>query len=270
MTEHVVFRRSPELRRPYLLIGLGGWPDAGNVSTYSVSYLKDKLECSKFGEIEPSGFYYYAFRRPAVKIKAGLTRSYRLPRNELFYWNNKEGAHDLVVLLGVEPDLNWPTYVESILRISKDLNVQRIYAIGGVADRVPHTVETPVTASVSSQNLADEVTRQGMDLTEYAGPSSVHSLIVHECSKAGIEVISVWGHTPLYVKKKNSKAAYHVLRKVTKMMEITVDLDDLIREGERLNKRLDREAERNPQLRGLVESLDAEYSLSRRRPTYIT
>lgn len=197
MTEHLVFHQKVELRSPYLLIGLGGWPDAGNVSTYSVTYLKDKLECSKFGEIEPSGFYYYALRRPAVKIKGGVTRSYRLPRNELFYWRNKEGAHDLLILLGVEPDLNWPMYVEAILRISRDMNVPRIYAIGGVADRVPHTVETPVTASVCKPDLADEVTRQGIELTEYAAPSSVHSLIVHECSKAGIEVISVWGHTPI-------------------------------------------------------------------------
>ncbi|MDH5363059.1 MAG: PAC2 family protein [Aigarchaeota archaeon] len=119
-------------------------------------------------------------------------------------------------------------------------------------------------------DLADEVTRQGIELTEYAGPSSVHSLIVHECSKAGIEVISVWGHTPIYVRRKNSKATYYVLRKVARMMEMTVDLEDLIREGERLTRRLDREVDRNPQLRGLVESLDVEYRLSRRRPSYIT
>lgn len=270
MTEHLLFHQKIELRSPYLLIGLGGWPDAGNVSTYSVRYLKNKLGCEKFGEIEPSGFYYYAFHRPAVSIEGGVTRGYKLPGNELFYWRNTEGPHDLLVLLGVEPDLNWPMYVKAILRISSDLSVRRIYAIGGVADRVPHTVDTPVTAVVSDPGLTEEVAREGIELTEYAGPSSVHSLIVHECSRAAIEAISIWGHTPTYVRKKNSKAAYHVLRKVTKMMGITLDLKDLMREAEQLTRRLDREVEGNPALRGLVQSLDVEHRLSKRKPTYIS
>jgi len=259
-----------ELRSPYLLIGLGGWPDAGNVSTYSASYLRDKLRCEKFGEIEPSGFYYYAFRRPVVSIEGGVTRSYELPSNELFYWKSDEGPHDLVILLGVEPDLNWPMYVEAILRISNDLNVRRIYAIGGVADRIPHTIETPVTAVVSNPGLADEVTKQGIDLTEYSGPSSVHSLIVQDCSRAGIEVISIWGHTPVYVREKNSKAAYHVLSKLARMINISLDLEDLMKEGEQLTARMDREVEEDPELKALVETLEVEYRLSRRKPTYIT
>ena len=42
--ENLVLYETPELRSPYLVAGFKGWPNAGEVSTRTVGYLRDKLE----------------------------------------------------------------------------------------------------------------------------------------------------------------------------------------------------------------------------------
>jgi len=77
------------LRNAIMIIGLSGWGNAGEVSTFTVKYLADKLDARKFGEIPPEKFHDYLIQRPIVSIEQGLIQSYISPRNDLFYWRNK-------------------------------------------------------------------------------------------------------------------------------------------------------------------------------------
>ena len=48
-----------KLNKANMIIGLNGWGNAGEVSTFSVKYLVDKLGAKKFGEIPPEPFHNY-------------------------------------------------------------------------------------------------------------------------------------------------------------------------------------------------------------------
>ena len=115
MADRLIIQDKPELIAPYIMVGLKGWLNAGEVSTGSIDYLRRKLGARPFASIEPTGFYIYQIpsstaeqtMRPLVKIKEGLVKKLDLPRNEFFFWKSG-AAHDLILFLGVEPNLDWP------------------------------------------------------------------------------------------------------------------------------------------------------------------
>jgi len=55
-----------QLRNASLIVGLSGWGNAGEVSTFSVTYLIEKLKASQLGEIASEKFYDYQLQRPQV------------------------------------------------------------------------------------------------------------------------------------------------------------------------------------------------------------
>jgi len=73
-TSELVLYERPDLNRPWLISGFKGWIDAGDVSSGSVTFLKDKLEARKFAEILSDGFYQFRDSRPAVVVEGGLIR----------------------------------------------------------------------------------------------------------------------------------------------------------------------------------------------------
>ena len=138
MADLLIIQDKPELIAPYILVGLKGWLNAGEVSTGSIDYLRRKLGARPFASIEPSGFYIYQIpsspveqsTRPLVKIKEGLVKKLDLPRNEFFFWKSG-AAHDLILFLGVEPNLDWPAYAKAIVDLARQLQVPRIYSLVG-------------------------------------------------------------------------------------------------------------------------------------------
>jgi proteasome assembly chaperone (PAC2) family protein len=174
--EDVVLSHRPELRSPYLVAGFAGWPNAGEVSTGTISYLKEKLRAKKFGEIKPHAFYDFPSLRPQTVIENGLIKELKFPANEFFYWKSEKSVHDLIILLAVEPHLKWNEYVDSILHLAEQFKVERIYTVGGTYDRVPHTARPMVTAAVSDLELKEELKKYNIEPVEYQGPCSIHTM----------------------------------------------------------------------------------------------
>jgi len=153
----------PQLIAPYIMIGLNGWLNASEISAGSIDYLRRKLGARKFAHIESKGFYIYQIpsvspeltMRPHAQIEDGQVVKLDLPQNDFFFWQS--GAdHDLILFLGVEPNLDWQEYCQIILDMARQFHAPRIYFLGAVFDQVPHTRTTRIRASVSHPRLKDE------------------------------------------------------------------------------------------------------------------
>ncbi|RLE08384.1 hypothetical protein DRZ78_01185 [Candidatus Aerophobetes bacterium] len=263
MADVILYER-PELSSPYFIIGFGGWPDAGKVSTKTVEYLKNKLQAKKFAEIRPDNFYDFSTLRPLTTIKEGLEKKLRFSSNEFFFWKNKKSSHDLIIFLGTEPHLRWDEYANLLIGLAKELRVEKVCMIGGNYAAVPHTKES-ISGLVSHPELREELIKYEVDLSEYQGPASIHTLLLDSCKKANIKVINLWGNAPHYIRGWNSKVSYALLKRITKMLEIELDLEDIREEGERLVAQIDKLIGQEPKLQGYVKKLEENYEL-RRKP----
>ena len=262
--------RESDSRNFNMVIALAGWPDAKRVATYSAGYLINKLGAEKIAEIDSAEFYDFAIQRPLVKIERGLVKGYELPINELYMWKSDSEAHDLVILVGVEPNLNWSRYVDSIFHTLDFKKAHRLCLFGGLIDRIPHTVEPLISGVANNQELLEEMKLHGVEPTDYTGPSGIHSFILRESEKSGVTAFSLWGHTPEYIGNVDSRTAYQLLRKSASMLSIEVDLEDLRIEGDLLAKQLDGAMRKDQAFSQLVHSLEIDYKTGRRKIGYIT
>jgi proteasome assembly chaperone (PAC2) family protein len=257
--EDIIIYQTPELRSPYLVAGFAGWPNAAEVSTATIGYLKEKLKAEKFGEIRPPNFYDFSSLRPQTVIENGFIKELKFLSNEFFYWKSEKSVHDLIIFLGVEPHLKWNQYVDLILHLAEQFKVERIYTVGGTYDQVPHTVEPKVTAVVSDLGLREELKRYNIEPTEYQGPCSIHTVLLAAAKRRNIKSVSLWGHAPHYIQVKNPKVCYGILKGLTEMLEIELDLREIIGASEYLEAQVSQAISQKPELWEYVKSLESEY-----------
>jgi len=255
MNEAIRMDKRVKLHNAVMIMGLGGWGNAGEASTFAVMFLVDELGATKFGEIPSEKFHDYFIQRPMVSIRQGMIESYETPRNNLFYWVDKKGKVDLVLLLGSEPHLNWPEYTRTVLGLTEEMSVKRVYTIGGYLADIHYEGETPITASTNNAELLRELTKVGVDLTDYKGPTSVYSEILWQARAKRLDVVSLWCAVPMHVSGLYPKAAHDLLQKIALLIGVDLDLRKLKKRVESFEAQFVREARSQPQLRGVLDSL---------------
>ncbi len=275
MADRLIMQETPQLIAPYILVGMKGWLNAGEISTGSIDYLRRKLDARKFAYIETQGFYIYQVpslspeltMRPHAQIKDGLVMKLDIPQNDFFFW--KSGSeHDLILFLGAEPNLGWPEYCQIILDVARQFHAPRIYFLGAVFDQVPHTRETRIRASVSHPRLKDEL-KTFAQFTNYEGPCSFTTMLLTMGYKQEIEVAGISARTPLYIQDLNSKVCYDLLKNILTMAGFGIDLSDLRQSSEDMLERMDRAFSENStaleQLNKLEELFDTTLGETRLR-----
>lgn len=241
MNAEIRINKKIKLHKANMIVGLSGWGNGGEVSTLAVKYLAEKLGAKKFGDIPHEKFHDYFIQRPTVLIEHGLMQSYVSPRNDLLYWKNKESGTDLVLLLGSEPHLDWPRYAKNVHKLAEETDVGRIYTIGGYLADISHQIKTPITASTNNKKLLGELKKAEVELTSYEGPTSVYSEILWRSRESKIDVVSLWCAVPMYVKGSYPVAIYFMLKKITELIGLKLDLEDLKNEAESFKIQLEKE-----------------------------
>ncbi len=256
----LVFLERPKLNQPDMVVALSGWADAAQVATGTVAYLVRKLEARRFAEINPDEFYNFPELRPTVTVEGGVITSVRLPRSSFFFWQGGLVQRDLIFVHGVEPHHYWQRFCDLILDIADTMGVRRICTLGGLYDRIPHTVPPRISGVVNSPRLVTVLEEFGIVPIAYQGPASFHSLLLMECTRLEREAISIWGHAPFYIRMEaNPMVCLALASKLAEMLGLEVDLEELRRAGEYLQDMLDRLLAENKEMALYVKRLEKEH-----------
>jgi proteasome assembly chaperone (PAC2) family protein len=277
MNDRLIFSEYPELTDPYIIVGLKGWLNAGEVAMGGIDYLRRKFGARKLGRIDSQGFYIYQVAstnpeltmRPHAQIIEGVVRVLDSPENDLYYW--KSGTdRDLILLSGAEPNLNWPEYSRAIFDLAREFRVRRIYCLGGYFDQVPHTRETRINTVVSHEEMKRELAPI-VNFTDYTGPCSFITMLAFQGNEQNIEVVATSARLPIYINDLNHTGCYHLLKKVLKMTGYQIDLSDLKHAGERQMEMVDQAFSKNPtaleQLKKMEELHDGAFGKEALRGT---
>jgi len=266
---NVVFLEKPELRQPFLVCGISGWVDGGEAATGSIRYLVRKLGANLFAEIPIEKFHIFQVPgqltlRPQIKIEDGLLKEHAFPQNQFFHWVNPHTEHDLILFLGTEPNLNWEEYTATILNMAKEYSVVRIYVLGGVLDKTPHTRESGVFCACSSKQLREEMQKYGMQSSNYEGPGSFSTTLLHFCQRKRMPMVSMTARASYYpefniVIPRNPRAIKALVIRLNSLLRLNLDISDLEREGKELEAKLDFMASHNPEFRNYIEELEKEF-----------
>jgi predicted ATP-grasp superfamily ATP-dependent carboligase len=215
----------PELERPVLLAAFRGWNDGAQAASLAAGYLAKTWGAEQFAEVDPEDFFDFQATRPHVSLEDGLTRRIDWPETG-FYHARPEGLdRDIVLLLGIEPNLRWRTFTDLVVGLAQELEVELMITLGALLADVPHTRPAPVTGSASDEEL---VQRLGLSASRYEGPTGIVGVLHDACRQADIPSASLWAAVPHYVSLTPSpRAAVALCERLGSLIGVEVDVDEL-------------------------------------------
>jgi proteasome assembly chaperone (PAC2) family protein len=232
-----------KLPRPKSCFMLASWPGIGDVSLTAAKYLVEKLKAVEIGEIEPINF----FEPMGVTVKDNVVESPRFPESKFYYWQSRSNRDKgLVIFIGEEqPSFKGYELVNCVLDVAQRLKVTRVYSCAAAVTRVHHSEEMKVWGAATDSNLVDELSKYNVILRGNLRIAGLNGLILGMAKERGMEAVCLLGEVPAYATQiANPKASLAVLRVLTKMLGITLDLTELDQLAERVDEEMDRIAKR--------------------------
>jgi len=219
------FIAKPKLRRPILIVAFQGWNDGGQGATLAAGYLARSWNAARFAEIDPEEFFDFQATRPQVSLVDGETRELTWPENAFFHARVAGLDRDVVLLIGVEPNLRWRAFSELVFGIAHDLGVERVVTLGSLLADVPHTRPSPVTAGGGDRELLE---RLDCGTSQYEGPTGIVGVMQDVFRRNGIDTTSFWAAVPHYVSLTPSpRAALALCERVAGALDVELDLSEL-------------------------------------------
>jgi proteasome assembly chaperone (PAC2) family protein len=223
VSPHAGYAFHPELRDPVVVCAFAGWNDGGEAATTAARYVRDRWNATRFAAIDPEEFFDFQVNRPTVQLEDGVSRRLEWPACEFFH--ARVDGRDAVVFLGVEPNNRWRTFVDAFLSVVTDVRPRLLVTLGAFLADVPHTRPAPVSAASSDERWTGRI---GIEPSRYEGPTGIVG-VVHDAARAvGLPTVSLWGAAPHYLPSgANPKVALSLLRKLSDLIDIPIDTDDV-------------------------------------------
>jgi len=223
----------PELRSPNLV---AAWPGICNVSLLAASYLEKKINFEKLGEIEAS----YFFDPIGVVVKNNVVESPQFPQNKFYYWKNDSGGSDIILFIGEDqPPAKGYELANCILNLAQDFQVKRIYTLAAALTRIHPTEQPEVWGAVNNQQLIDVLREHDLLRRGNLQIAGLNGLLLGVAKEKGIEGICLLGEVPAYASRvQNPMAALAVIKVLTTMLGIKIDLAELAKMAVEASERM--------------------------------
>src|SRR5919109_1385152 len=225
MADELQVSSRPQLERPIMIAAFRGWNDGGQGASLATGYLAKLWGAKRFAEIDPEQFFDFQATRPHVSLEEGLTRRIDWPETA-FYHARPDGLdHDVVLLLGIEPNLRWRSFTGLVVGLAEELGVELAITLGALLADVPHTRPAPVTGSATDSELVE---RLGLSASRYEGPTGIVGVLHDACRAAGIPSASLWAAVPHYVSLTPSpRAAVALCTRLGELIGAEVEAEEL-------------------------------------------
>ncbi len=263
------FESKPSLRKPYLVCGLNGSFNGGNVSVGGVDYFISQFSAVKFAEMPASRYHIYEIPgvdsiRPVFKMQEGLIVEANLPTNEFYYATNTGSDHDLILFRGYEPALNWEEYAENVVDLALHFGAVRLYTMCGLLDMTPYTREPIISCTCTDSKVKREIENFQITFSNREGMASYGQMLIHTCQKKGLEGVNFTVRVPCYPEfnvflvdcPKSLKA---ILVRLKDLMHLNMNFNELDAVIKEIEEKLNIIRQQNPNFNALLNELEKKY-----------
>jgi hypothetical protein len=245
----------PPLRNPVLVCAFEGWNDAANAATDAVRFLIRQLNATDIGGLDAEEYFDFQAARPQVEIAHGVVKKLRWPTTRFAIARVARAEHDLVLVLGVEPNLRWRSFCAAIIEMARDLDCSLAVTLGALLGDAPHSRPVRVTGTAEPE-LAE---RLGLQRSRYEGPTGIVGVLTDATRRAGLPTVSLWAPVPHYVATPPSPMATHaLLDRMSRLTAIPLPLQSLEVAGRGWQQHVDA-AITDDDVRNYVQELESRY-----------
>ncbi|MEZ5211726.1 PAC2 family protein [Gordonia sp. (in: high G+C Gram-positive bacteria)] len=212
----------PELRRPVLIAAFGGWNDAGDAASAAIEHLSLTWDATELYDIDPDDYYDYQSSRPIVTLRDGVTRRLEWPSTGISYCRLPHADRDLILVLGLEPNLRWRSFCQEIVNLAVIMEVQTVVTLGALLADTPHTRPVPISGSAPTAEAAE---RYGLQESKYEGPTGITGVLQDAFIQAGVPAVALWASVPHYIgHPPNPKATLALLTRLQDLLDLSIPL----------------------------------------------
>ena len=223
--DHVQWDDRPRLRRPVIIAAFEGWNDAADAASEAARYLKGRWGARPFASIDPEEFFDFSSTRPQARLGDGLRREIVWPVTEFSAAALPDASHDVVVLVGTEPQLRWRTFCAQVVGVATELQAEMVITLGALLADVAHTRPVRVTGTAAD---ADLVATLGLERSTYEGPTGILGVLQDAFRSSHVQSASLWAAVPHYVAATPSpKASLALVERAAGLLATQVVTSDL-------------------------------------------
>ena len=235
MNNVIKLQARPRLKSPNLL---AAWPGIGNVAMITVNYLKDKLGFKELGALEAS----YFFDPIGVLVKDNVVEAPSFPQSQFYYWKNESGKSDLILFLGDDqPAAKGYELANCVLDLGQRFQVKRVYTCAAAMTRIHHTEPPRVWGVATGHQVAEDLKKYSLVKATNLQIAGLNGLLLGVAKERGVDGVCLLGEVPVYATRvPNPMAALAVMKVMTGMLEVDIDLAELakmaVEAGERIKQ----------------------------------
>ena len=257
----------PELREPHALVMIRPWVDVGSVGSLTLRQLERHFQAQPLGKLaRPGTFFDFTRYRPTIQFVDGQ-RELTYPNSFVNYAQPEDGP-GLIFLHVLEPHAMAEDYVESIVELFKHFGVSVYCRLGAMYDSVPHTRPIVVTGNPGPVQPRPGATPPFIQQrqSQYEGPTTIMNKLVDAAAELGIDTMSFMVHLPHYAQLEEDFAG------TARMIEVLSAFYDVpatlapARRGKLQYAEIDAAVDRQPEVKELVERLEAYYDSKYQSP----
>jgi hypothetical protein len=282
----ITFELVPEelgLRDPLFVGAFMGWPDASMGASGAVRYLVEKLNAAPLATWDGDEYYDFVELRPVSRVVQPRDRVLVWPQGE--FWVAREvplsspaddllagagltylggdapapASRSLILFLAPEPRLRWRSYSAELADVVKRCGASQAVFFGSAWADVPHSRPPIVTGWATEPRLRTRLEALGVPFSGYQGPSSMQSAAIDACRKAEVACASLFSNGPHYLPVPNANLSFALLRRLTHLFMLDVDLEALQDAGEALARQADSAMEERVEFRDHVRQLERQF-----------
>ncbi|HET8911821.1 MAG TPA: PAC2 family protein [Ktedonobacteraceae bacterium] len=253
----IQYHSEPQLRNPIIIAAFAGWNDAADAATTAVKFLIDKWKPTKVAEIDPEEFFIFTETRPTIKLSNGIQRSIVWPSSNFFAYELPEEERDILLYIGVEPQLKWKTFTNTFLEVCKHFNVSETILMGALLADVPHSITVPISGSSPDDGLKERLQEMDVLQSRYEGPTGIIGILQEANRRASIPVASLWASTPHYLAATpNIKVTAALLTYLNTFLSLGLDLNELQNDAVHFEEQITALVARDPEASAYVRKLE--------------
>jgi predicted ATP-grasp superfamily ATP-dependent carboligase len=254
VADELHLHESPTLERPILISAFRGWNDGGQGASLAAGYLARLWDAERLADVDPEEFFDFQTTRPHVKLVEGLTRQIDWPETSFYRARPNGFDRDVVLLLGVEPNLRWRRFTRLVVDYASDLSVELFVSLGSLLADVPHTRPSPVTGSASDPDLVE---RLGLQASRYEGPTGIVGVLHDACREESVPSVSLWAAVPHYVSLTPSpRAALALCERLSSLLDVEIDVEELREAAEGYEEQVSRAVAADADTQAYVDDLE--------------
>ena len=256
MIEPVPDLRAEDGRGPVLVHGLEGFSDAGHAIQGATEHLREQLDSQLIVEFDADELVDYRSRRPHLKYSFDHFTEYAEPTIQMHAVKAEDGT-SFLLLSGLEPDLRWDGFTESVIDLASSFGVRMYIGLGSIPLGVPHTRPTHSSAHASDVDLIRGYTAWP---GEFSVPGNVSSLLELRMAEHGIPSAGFTVHVPQYLSQNSYPAAIlNLVGNIASMGELELPTAELEKAVEEFTEQVNAQVAHSPEIVTAIEMMEKQY-----------